>query len=69
MPEPIYRIHLHDSSLKRKEPGQSAAAVPEVAPEARRGEVTEDVSTDDTIEKQVAEDLRSSSEENLLQKE
>lgn len=68
MPEPIYRIHLHDSSLRRNEPGKSPAAAPEVASETRHDDITEDVSTDDAIEKQVAEDLRHSSEENLLQK-
>lgn len=69
MPEPIYRIHLRDAaSLK---PGEGAAARPEPAPTPREAAATaeaSDVTVDHAIDEQVADDLRTSGEENLLKK-
>lgn len=70
MPEPIYRIHLRNpialtqsgvpaSAQNPSLPGPIAPASPTSA---------DDVAADHTIDRQVAEDLRSSDEENLLQK-
>jgi small-conductance mechanosensitive channel len=71
MPEPIYRIHLRDAaSLK---PGEGGAARPRPAPaptprEAAATAEASDVTVDHAIDEQVAEDLRTSDEENLLKK-
>jgi small conductance mechanosensitive channel len=69
MPEPIYRIHLRDAaSLK---PGEGGEARPEPAPTPREAAATaeaSDVTVDHAIDEQVAEDLRTSEEENLLKK-
>lgn len=70
MPEPIYRIHLRG-------PGSPATAIEATASNRpapaknvspSQPTVAEDVAADNTIERQVAADLRSSDEENLLQK-
>lgn len=69
MPEPIYRIHLRDAaSLK---PGEGGAAQAEPAPPPRPAAPkaeSSDVTVDRAIDEQVAEDLRTSDEENLLKK-
>jgi small-conductance mechanosensitive channel len=69
MPEPIYRIHLREGgSLK---PGEGGAARSEpAAPPRPAAAVAEasDVTVDHAIDEQVAEDLRTSDEENLLKK-
>ncbi|KFZ31056.1 hypothetical protein IDSA_06130 [Pseudidiomarina salinarum] len=70
MPEPTYRL-LFESGLPElpavtevpEEPGAQARSGPE---EPAAGEI--DVSADHTIDKQVAEELRSSDEQNLLKK-
>ncbi len=59
MPEPIYRVHL-------REPGGPKPAAPPAPPPSARAEEA-DVGADRTIDDQVAEELRSSDEENLLQ--
>lgn len=57
MPEPIYRVHLQD-------PGQKTAGSEK--PEVIRIDVEEDVSVDDTIERQMEAIDRTDDEDNLL---
>ncbi|MDZ7751776.1 MAG: mechanosensitive ion channel family protein [Gammaproteobacteria bacterium] len=69
MPEPIYRIHLRDAVPLS--PGEGGAARPAPAPPPRQAAAMaadSDVTADHTIDKQVADDLRTSDEENLLKK-
>lgn len=70
MPEPIYRIHLR-SLTTQTGPNEAPTSnrqtqAADVSPPPPT--VAEDVAADNTIDRQVAEDLRSSDEENLLQK-
>ncbi|MFN2348555.1 MAG: mechanosensitive ion channel domain-containing protein [Thioalkalivibrio sp.] len=70
MPEPIYRIHLRDALPPK--PDEGGAARPEPAPPPRQAAAmveSSDVTADHTIDKQVAHDLRTSDEENLLKKD
>jgi small-conductance mechanosensitive channel len=60
MPEPIYRVHLRDAA--GGPPGSEASTAPSDAAPAEEA----DVDTDRTIDDQVAEELLSSDEENLL---
>ncbi len=60
MPEPIYRVHL------RKTAKSMATGAP--TPESASVTHEADVATDRTIDDQVADELRSSGEENLLDK-
>jgi small conductance mechanosensitive channel len=64
MPEPIYRIHMADAA--RPDSAQPASATEQPAKPAQQAEV--DVATDDSIEQQLAAELHSSDEENLLAK-
>jgi small-conductance mechanosensitive channel len=69
MPEPIYRIQLRDAGALHADKDSAAAAKPaRAAPAAESSdEITgEDVSADDTIDRQIAEEQRDSEEENLL---
>ncbi len=64
MPEPIYRIHMADTA--RPDSAQPASTTVRPAKPAQQAEV--DVATDESIEQQLAAELRSSDEENLLAK-
>ncbi|WP_373184523.1 mechanosensitive ion channel domain-containing protein [Halopseudomonas sp.] len=70
MPEPIYRIHLRSPiALTQSDVPAPAPSLPlpdRAAPAPPTS--ADDVAADYTIDRQVAEDLRSSDEENLLQK-
>lgn len=71
MPEPIYRIHLRNPT--GSEISGTVPIVPEAPPKPNSNTPAPptsaaDVAADRTIERQIAEDLRSSDEENLLQK-
>jgi small-conductance mechanosensitive channel len=69
MPEPIYRIQLRDAGVLHADKDSAAAAKSaRAAPPAEgSGEISgEDVSADDTIDRQIAEEQRDSEEENLL---
>lgn len=69
MPEPIYRIHMAEPSLTK--PPSRVATTPAAEQTKAASPVTTleiDVSTDETIPDQVAADLASSDEENLLAK-
>lgn len=70
MPEPIYRIHLRDSNTQPA--STETSAVPD-APASASAHVAsptnaDDVGADDTIDRQIAQELRFSDEENLLKK-
>jgi len=70
MPEPIYRIHLRDSNTQPA--STETSAVPD-APASASAHVAsptnaDDVAADDTIDRQIAQELRFSDEENLLKK-
>lgn len=70
MPEPIYRIHLRDSNTQSA--STETSAVPD-APASASAHVAsptnaDDVAADDTIDRQIAQELRFSDEENLLKK-
>lgn len=70
MPEPIYRIHLRNSGAQTPS-GEPAATAPRSLPEPPSTPSptrADDVAADTTIERQIAEELRSSDEENLLRK-
>ncbi len=65
MPEPIYRVHLRDQSGPLSSNGDDsnpATNPPKVPPAA----LETDVSADNTIDKQLADDLANSEEPNLL---
>lgn len=68
MPEPIYRIHLREAATRNA--GDAGTAGGPRPPPAARLAVDDadgaDVSADRTIDDQVADDLRTSDEENLL---
>jgi hypothetical protein len=69
MPEPIYRIQLRDAGALHVAKDSAAAAKPArtAAPAEGSDEITgEDVSADDTIDRQIAEEQLDSEEENLL---
>lgn len=68
MPEPIYRIHLrnpsaieHSTEPSDRPPGAAQQKAAPITPTR-----AEDVAADNTIDRQVAAELRSSDEENLL---
>ena len=61
MPEPIYRVHLREAR------GPKSPVPPAASPAVRAEEA--DVAADRTIDDQVAEELISSDEENLLQRD
>lgn len=68
MPEPIYRIHLREAGMVQPDdagraPGRRSAAAASVA---LADAADADVAADRTIDDQVADDLRTSDEENLL---
>jgi small-conductance mechanosensitive channel len=72
MPEPIYRIHLRDAIPIKSGEGGAARSEPAPAPPPRQAAAmvqSSDVTADHTIDKQVAHDLRTSDEENLLKKD
>ncbi len=70
MPEPIYRIHLRNPAAidQLTEPSNRQLAAPQQRAAAATPTRAEDVAADNTIDRQVAEELRSSNEENLLSK-
>jgi small-conductance mechanosensitive channel len=70
MPEPIYRIHLRGPSSPATaiESHTATQQVPAKNISPSPPTVAEDVAADTTIDRQVAADLGSSDEENLLQK-
>lgn len=70
MPEPIYRIHLRNPTAPSsvvEATGPEQTALPDRASPAEPTSA-DDVAADHTIERQIAEDLRSSEEQNLLPK-
>lgn len=70
MPEPIYRIHLRNpSAIERStEPSDRPPEAAQQKPALVTPTRAEDVAADNTIDRQVAAELRSSDEENLLTK-
>ncbi len=62
MPEPIYRVHLRNQSNSATAADKSTAPRPISKPDPAEA----DVSTDHTIDKQLHEDLATSTEPNLL---
>jgi len=70
MPEPIYRIHLRDAVLVKPVEGEAARPGPAPPPRQAAAVVEDgDVTADHAIDEQVANDLRTSDEENLLKKD
>ncbi|MCC5887765.1 MAG: mechanosensitive ion channel [Gammaproteobacteria bacterium] len=68
MPEPTYRIHLSEKSPEMAPKIGTAATLPVPRRRAADPAAEIDVSTDDTIEQQLHDDLKYSDEENLLPK-
>jgi small conductance mechanosensitive channel len=68
MPEPIYRIHMAEPSLTKPQSVAKTPATERTTAATPATTLDIDVSTDDTIPDQVAADLASSDEENLLAK-
>jgi small conductance mechanosensitive channel len=62
MPEPIYRIHMEEPDETDDTPVQTPSTTQTAAAAAQ----DVDVATDETMEQQLAQELRSSDEENLL---
>lgn len=68
MPEPIYRIHIAENLSANTQPKPIANPAMSAAMAYVTNHAEVDVSTDETIPEQLAADLESSNEENLLTK-